>query len=96
MATELHARPRTEALPNSWSSTAHKAFCAVLEHHQADQLIVPLAFMEGTSQFSVDRISGHFKSHAWLVEEFDLASVTSEKRQDDTGHVRTAPKGTGS
>ena len=75
---------------------AHKASSAALEHHLADQLILPLALADGTSQFSVDRISGHLKTHAWLVEHFGLASVTIERRKDDTGHVRIIPNGIGS
>ena len=72
---------------------AHKASSAALEHHLADQLILPLALSDGTSLFSVDRISGHLKTHAWLVEQFGLASVTIERRKDDTGLVHIAPKG---
>ena len=75
---------------------AHKASGAALEHHLADQLVLPLALADGTSQFSVDRTSGHLKTHAWLVEQFGLASVTIEKRKDDTGHVRIVPNGSAS
>ncbi|NNJ74605.1 MAG: RNA 3'-phosphate cyclase [Anderseniella sp.] len=75
---------------------AHKTSSAALEHHLADQLILPLAFANGTSQFSVDRITGHLETHAWLVEQFGLASVKIEEREDGTGHVRIFPQEIGS
>ncbi len=43
---------------------------AALEQHLADQLILPAALCRGESVFSVERISPHLVTNAWVVERF--------------------------
>jgi RNA 3'-terminal phosphate cyclase (ATP) len=71
----------------------HQNTAAALEHHLADQLILPLCLATGPSYFSVERVSGHLKTHAWLVEQFGLACVTIAQNQNGSGKIRIEPKG---
>lgn len=60
---------------------AHRASGGTLDEHLADQIILPLALAEGTSRFSVERVSRHLSTNAWVVEQFGLARVSVEGRQ---------------
>jgi len=48
---------------------------AAIEEHLADQLIVPAALGDGRSVFSVERVTRHLATNAWVVERFGLAEV---------------------
>ena len=72
---------------------AHRASGAALEHHLADQLILPLSLATGTSRFSVDQVSVHLKTHAWLVEQFGIARVIIAESKAGIGEVCIEPRG---
>jgi len=57
---------------------AHRASGAGLEEHLADQLLVPLALAGGRSRVSVQRVSTHLSTSAWVIERFGLARVHIE------------------
>lgn len=59
----------------------HRDSGAALDHHLADQLILPLALAGGTSSFTAERVSRHLTTNAWVVEQFDLARISIEGRQ---------------
>jgi RNA 3'-terminal phosphate cyclase (ATP) len=61
---------------------------AALEQHLADQLILPAALYRGESVFSVERISPHLVTNAWVVERFGLARIDIAPATDGTGLVR--------
>lgn len=61
---------------------------AALEQHLADQLILPLALCRGESVFSVERISPHLVTNAWVVERFGLARLDIVPVADGTGLVK--------
>ncbi len=69
----------------------HRRSGAALEAHLADQLILPLALASGPSHYSVERLSRHIETHAWLVEQFGLARVTLSRRAGGAGDVRIEP-----
>jgi RNA 3'-terminal phosphate cyclase (ATP) len=54
---------------------AHRTSGAGLEAHLADQLLVPLALAEGRSRVSVEEVSSHLSTSAWVIERFGLARV---------------------
>jgi len=61
---------------------------AALEQHLADQLILPAALCQGESVFSVERISPHLVTNAWVVERFGLARIDIAPAADGTGFVK--------
>ncbi|MFZ2405013.1 MAG: RNA 3'-terminal phosphate cyclase [Methylobacter sp.] len=61
---------------------------AALEQHLADQLILPAALCRGESVFSVERISPHLVTNAWVVQRFGLARIDIAPAADGTGLVR--------
>jgi RNA 3'-terminal phosphate cyclase (ATP) len=64
---------------------------AALEQHLADQLILPAALCHGESIFSVERISSHLVTNAWVVERFGLARIDIAPAADGTGLVMIRP-----
>jgi len=69
----------------------HRDSGAALEPHLADQLILPAALAPDESIFSVERISPHLTTNAWVVERFGLARVDIVPVGDETGLVRVIP-----
>jgi RNA 3'-terminal phosphate cyclase (ATP) len=55
---------------------AHRDSGAALDQHLADQLILPLALAGGESRFSVEQVTRHLITNAWVVEQFGLARVS--------------------
>jgi RNA 3'-terminal phosphate cyclase (ATP) len=72
---------------------AHHDAGAALDEHLGDQILAPLAVADGPSRFSVQRISRHLETNAWLVEHFGLARVGLESMSDGTGLVTVTPTG---
>ena len=64
-----------------------------LEPHLADQLILPAALCRGESVFSVERISPHLVTNAWVVERFGLARINIVPAADGTGFVKILASG---
>jgi RNA 3'-terminal phosphate cyclase (ATP) len=48
---------------------------APVDAHLADQLILPLALADGTSRFTVSRLSEHLCTNMWVVEQFAQAHI---------------------
>jgi RNA 3'-terminal phosphate cyclase (ATP) len=61
---------------------------AALEQHLADQLILPAALCRGEFVFSVERISTHLVTNAWVVKRFGLARIDIAPAADGTGFVK--------
>lgn len=69
----------------------HRDSGAALEPYLADQLILPAALGPGESVFSVERITPHLSTNAWVVERFGLATVEIRRAANGTGLVRIIP-----
>jgi RNA 3'-terminal phosphate cyclase (ATP) len=54
----------------------HHASDAALEEHLSDQMLLPLALARSPSTFSVDRVSLHLRTNAWVIEQFGLARTS--------------------
>jgi RNA 3'-terminal phosphate cyclase (ATP) len=61
---------------------------AALEQHLADQLILPAAMCRSESVFSVEHISSHLATNAWVVERFGLARIDIAEAADGSGLVK--------
>jgi RNA 3'-terminal phosphate cyclase (ATP) len=72
---------------------AHRNGGAALDEHLGDQILAPLAVANGPSRYSVERISGHLETNAWLIERFGLARIGLERHANGTGVVIVTPTG---
>jgi RNA 3'-terminal phosphate cyclase (ATP) len=71
----------------------HHASGAALDRHLGDQILLPLCFASGPSRFSVQEITRHLKTNAWVIERFGVGQVVSERRPSGTGKVTLTPTG---
>lgn len=70
----------------------HRDSGAAFETNLADQIILPLALAPEASEYSVERVSHHLETNAWLVEQFGLAQFEIQREADGTGIVRIIPE----
>ncbi len=49
---------------------------ASIERHLADQLLLPLAFAVGSSEFTVAKPTNHLKTNAWTIGQFEVADIS--------------------
>jgi RNA 3'-terminal phosphate cyclase (ATP) len=64
---------------------------AALDSHLADQLLLPLAFAEGPSEFTCAAVTRHLETNAWVIEQFGAARIGIGGESGGTGHVRIMP-----
>ena len=74
------------------SLLAHHASGAALDRHLADQLILPLSFARDVSAYSVETVSRHLETSAWVVAQFGLADARIGRTSSGTGRVTITPK----
>lgn len=64
-----------------------------LEPHLADQLILPAALAGGVSRYTVQRVTRHLLTVAWVVSRMGLADVVIDPQQEGApGEVRATPR----
>ncbi|HEY7242801.1 MAG TPA: RNA 3'-terminal phosphate cyclase [Xanthobacteraceae bacterium] len=56
----------------------HHASGSAVELHLADQLLLPLSFASGPSQFTAPRPTGHLLTNAWTIRQFGAAAISIE------------------
>ncbi len=71
---------------------AHHRSGAALDHHLADQILLPLALASSASRFTTGRVSAHLRTNAWVLEQFGIARIAIEERQDGVGMVTVEPQ----
>ncbi|UCH75541.1 MAG: RNA 3'-phosphate cyclase [Rhodospirillales bacterium] len=85
----------------SSETVAEDAVAALLSHHRSgaaldlhlgDQILAALAFSHGPSSFSVESVTRHLRTNAWLIEQFGLARTVLEIADNDVGFVRISPQ----
>ena len=64
----------------------------VMDRHLADQMLLPLSFAGGVSEFTCEAVTRHLETNAWVIEQFGIATISITHRSDDTGHVRIVPR----
>jgi RNA 3'-terminal phosphate cyclase (ATP) len=72
----------------------HRASGAALDLHLGDQLLLPLALTEGPSRFTVEQVTLHLETNAWVIESFELARIRIETEASGIGRVTVSPVGT--
>ena len=70
---------------------AHQSAGAALDEHLGDQILVPLAVADGPSRYTVERVSRHLETNAWLIERFGFADIGIDRRSDGTGLITVTP-----
>ncbi len=58
-----------------------------LDQHLADQLVIPLSLVKGSSSFTTSRITQHLLTNAWVVEQFLGERVTIKGVEGEAGEV---------
>lgn len=60
---------------------------ATVEAHLADQLLIPMALASGRSTMTVERITDHLATNAWVIERFLPGTVHIEGKAGAPGRV---------
>jgi RNA 3'-terminal phosphate cyclase (ATP) len=65
-----------------------------LDHHTADQLLLPLAVADGPSEYSVSAVTQHLLTNAQVIRAFLNAQITIDGALGSEGrvHVEPAPR----
>lgn len=70
----------------------HRDGGAAVDLHLADQLLVPLAFSNGTSEYTVERVTRHLTTNAHVIAAcFGLADVQVLGKEGEPGRVVVTP-----
>ena len=69
----------------------HHACGATLDRHMADQILLPMAFAGGASQFTCPTVTRHLQTNAWVIERFGVARIEIAQAPLETGRVTVAP-----
>ena len=70
---------------------SHFTSGAALDRHLGDQILLPLCLAGGPSHFSVEEITRHLTTNAWVIERFGMARVVLEKAAPGIGQVTVVP-----
>jgi RNA 3'-terminal phosphate cyclase (ATP) len=65
---------------------------AALDEYLADQLLLPLAFANGISEFSTARITKHLLSNAEIIQLFSAARIDIVGELNQSGIVKITPQ----
>jgi RNA 3'-terminal phosphate cyclase (ATP) len=63
---------------------------ALVEPHSADQLVLPLALAEGSSEYEVSKITLHLTTNVAVIRQFLDREVVCEGEEGNPGRVRIA------
>jgi RNA 3'-terminal phosphate cyclase (ATP) len=61
---------------------------APVDEHSADQLVLPLAFAEGPSEYSTTRVTRHLLTNIEVVRKFIPRPITCDGAEGEPGTVR--------
>jgi RNA 3'-terminal phosphate cyclase (ATP) len=70
----------------------HHASGAAVDRHLADQLLLPLSFASGPSRLTVEQVTRHLETNAWVIRQFGIADITVRPMQSGTAEVEVIPK----
>jgi RNA 3'-terminal phosphate cyclase (ATP) len=71
----------------------HHASGAALDRYLGDQILAPLCFAGGPSHFTVEEITRHLETNAWVIEQFGVARIVAERSSTGMGPVTVTPAG---
>lgn len=70
----------------------HERSGGALDRHLADQLLIPMALAGGVSCVTVESVSEHLRTNAWLIAQFDLAEITIDSSAENYATVTVRPR----
>ncbi len=84
---------RSEEVAEEASSQllAHWASGAALDLHLGDQILLPASFCAGPSVFSVEKVTTHLQTNAWVIEQFGLAETRFDGEGGKAATVTLVP-----
>ena len=65
----------------------------VVDEYLADQLLLPLAFADGDSEFRASKITQHLLTNAEVIRAFDAAEIDIRGELDQPGVIEIRPRG---
>ncbi|MEE9514084.1 MAG: RNA 3'-terminal phosphate cyclase [Anaerolineales bacterium] len=65
----------------------------VVDEYLADQLLLPLAFADGDSEFRASKITQHLLTNAEVIRAFDAAEIDIRGELDQPGVIEISPRG---
>jgi RNA 3'-terminal phosphate cyclase (ATP) len=68
-----------------------RASGAALEGHLADQILVPLSFARAPSAFTVEGVTPHLRTNAWVIGQFGLAETRFAEATAGAATVTVTP-----
>ena len=69
----------------------HHISGAALDRHLGDQILLPLCLAAGASRFSVEEVTLHLETNAWVIKRFGVAQIAIERMGSGIGHVTVEP-----
>lgn len=63
-----------------------------VDEHLADQLLLPLAFADGPSEYRTARVTDHLTTNSEIIRQFGVAEIAVEPREADEGTVHIVPQ----
>ena len=70
---------------------AHWASGMALDLHLGDQILLPASFCDGPSTFSVEKVTTHLQTNAWVIEQFGLAETRIDGEGGKAATVTLVP-----
>jgi RNA 3'-terminal phosphate cyclase (ATP) len=62
-----------------------------LDAHLGDQVLIPAALATGRSCFTVERVTPHLTTNAWVIERFGCGQIMIQQRDGGTALVTVDP-----
>lgn len=66
----------------------HRQTGFMVDPHGADQILLPLAFAKGSSEYRVSSVTQHLLTHRDILHRFVERRIMIEGELDHPGHVR--------
>ncbi len=70
----------------------HHGSGAAVDRHLADQLLLPLSLAAGPSRLTVEQVTRHLETNAWVIQQFGVANIMVRRMESGTAEVVVTPR----
>ena len=70
----------------------HHSSGAAIDRHLADQILLPLSVAIGPSRFTVEQITRHLETNAWVIQQFGMADIVMQPTASNAAEVTVVPR----
>lgn len=70
----------------------HHTSGAAVDRHLADQLLLPLSLAAEPSRFTVEQVTRHLETNAWVIRQFGVADVAVHRSESGIADVVVVPQ----